>query len=173
MTYIMVDIESDGPIPCDYSMVSFGAIVVEPELDRTFFGQLRPISKNWIPEALAVSGHTREETLLFTEPETVILNFKQWIQSVSKGRPRFMSDNSGFDWSFINYYFHHFIGENPFGFSSEDIGSLYKGLSSDMFTSFRHLVDSAHTHHPVEDARGHAEAVLKMKYDLGLKIRLD
>ncbi len=30
MAYIMVDVESDGPIPGDYSMVCFGAIVVEP-----------------------------------------------------------------------------------------------------------------------------------------------
>ena len=30
MSYIMVDIEADGPIPGDYSMVSFGAVVVSP-----------------------------------------------------------------------------------------------------------------------------------------------
>lgn len=29
MSYIMVDIESDGPIPRDYSMVSFGAVIVD------------------------------------------------------------------------------------------------------------------------------------------------
>ncbi len=29
MSWIMVDIEADGPIPGDYSMVSFGAVVVE------------------------------------------------------------------------------------------------------------------------------------------------
>ena len=55
MTYIMVDIEADGPIPGDYSMVSLGAIIVEPALSRTFHGQLRPISERWVPEALAVS----------------------------------------------------------------------------------------------------------------------
>ena len=27
MSYIMVDIESDGPIPGDYSMISFGALL--------------------------------------------------------------------------------------------------------------------------------------------------
>lgn len=52
MTYIMVDVEADGPIPGDYSMICFGAIVVEPSLDRTFYGRLRPISEKWIPEAL-------------------------------------------------------------------------------------------------------------------------
>ena len=28
MSYIMVDFESDGPIPGDYSMICFGAVVV-------------------------------------------------------------------------------------------------------------------------------------------------
>ena len=43
MTYIMVDVESDGPIPGDYSMVCFGAIVVS-SLDRTFYGRLKTVS---------------------------------------------------------------------------------------------------------------------------------
>ena len=51
----MVDIEADGPIPGDYSMVCFGAIVVEPSLEKTFYGQLKPISEKWIPDALKVT----------------------------------------------------------------------------------------------------------------------
>jgi len=42
----MIDIEADGPIPGDYSMVSFGAIIVEPSLSKTFYGKLKPISDN-------------------------------------------------------------------------------------------------------------------------------
>ena len=64
----MVDIESDGPIPGDYSMICFGAVVVEPGLNRTFYGKLRPISEKFIPEALAVSGFTREHVLAFDAP---------------------------------------------------------------------------------------------------------
>jgi hypothetical protein len=30
MAYIMVDIEADGPIPGDYSMISLGAVLVKP-----------------------------------------------------------------------------------------------------------------------------------------------
>jgi len=48
----MVDVESDGPIPGDFSMVCFGAVVVEPGLERTFYGCLRPISERWLPDAL-------------------------------------------------------------------------------------------------------------------------
>ena len=56
--YIMVDVESDGPIPGDYSMVCFGAVIVEPGLARDFYGKFKPISEKWNPETLAVSGFT-------------------------------------------------------------------------------------------------------------------
>lgn len=167
----MVDVESDGPIPGDFSMISFGAVLVNEQLNQTFYGQLKPVSDKYIPEALAVSNHTREETLSFENPATVMLNFKKWIASVSKDRPIFISDNNGFDWMFICWYFHHFLGENPFGFSSQNLGSLYKGMMKDTFTTFKHLRKTKHTHHPVDDAKGNAEALLTMKKELGLKVK--
>jgi hypothetical protein len=36
MSYFMIDVETDGPIPGDYSMISIGAVVVEPSLTKTF-----------------------------------------------------------------------------------------------------------------------------------------
>lgn len=172
MSYIMVDVEADGPIPGDYSMVCFGAIVVEPSLTKTFYGQTKPISEQWVPEALAISGFSREDTLAFDDPKTVMQNFADWITEHSPDRPLFISDNNGFDWGYINWYFHHFLGKNPFGFSSTNLGSLYKGLVKDTFKSFKHLRKTAHTHHPVDDAKGNAEALLAIKEKYGLKIRL-
>jgi hypothetical protein len=52
MPHVMVDIEADGPIPGDDSMISLGAVVVEPGLSRTFKTRLRPISVRWVPEAM-------------------------------------------------------------------------------------------------------------------------
>lgn len=80
MPYVMVDIESDGPIPGDYSMICFGAIIVEPALDRTFYGRLQPISERFIPEALAVSGFSREECLGFDDPRLVMEEFAAWVK---------------------------------------------------------------------------------------------
>ena len=168
----MVDVEADGPIPGDYSMISFGAVVVEESLERTFYGQLRPISEQFIEQALAVSGFSREETLAFPEPEGVMESFAEWLAGVGSDRLLFVSDNNGFDWQFVNWYFHHFTGANPFGFSSTNLGSLYKGLVSDTFKNFKHLRQTKHTHHPVDDAKGNAEALLHMKKELGLKIKL-
>ncbi len=163
MSYIMVDIESDGPIPGDYSMISFGAVLVDDNLDKTFYGKLKPISENWIPQALAVSGHSRNETLEFDEPKEVMEKFAEWIKHNSKGQAIFISDNNGFDWMFICWYFHHFLDKNPFGHSSQNLGSLYKGLVKDTFKNFKHLRKTKHTHHPVDDAKGNAEALLKMQ----------
>ncbi|RPH93280.1 MAG: hypothetical protein EHM72_16485 [Calditrichaeota bacterium] len=118
MSYFMVDVEADGPIPADYSMICFAA----------------------------------------------------WIAAHSRGRPQFISDNNGFDWQFVNWYFYHFIGRNPFGHSSVNLGSLYKGLVGDTLQNFKHLRKTPHTHHPLDDARGNAEAFLSMIEQYHLKI---
>ena len=172
MAYIMVDIESDGPIPGDYSMISFGAVVVDEQLDKTFYGKLRPITERFVPEALAVSGHSREETLGFDDPKKVMMDFAEWLRKVSANQPVFISDNNGFDWMFICWYFHHFLGSNPFGYSSQNLGSLYKGFVKDTRQNFKHLRRTKHTHNPVDDAIGNAEALLTMIEKYGLKINL-
>ena len=154
-------------------MICFGAVIVEPKLDRTFYGRLKPISENFVPEALAVSGFTREQTLEFDDPAAVMADFRVWLATHCKARSFFISDNNGFDWQFINWYFHHFIGANPFGFSSTNLGSLYKGLTKDTFVNFKHLRKTRHTHNPVDDAKGNAEALLEMKQKMGLKISFE
>lgn len=172
MSYILVDVETDGPIPADYSMICFGAILVDEALDKTFYGQLKPISEKWLPEALEISGFTRRETLKFDEPTIVMEQFREWIGTHSRLPPMFISDNNGFDWQFINYYFHHFLGSNPFGYSSTNLGSLYKGLVKDMTQTFKHLRKTIHSHHPIDDVKGNAEALLYLKNQMGLNIDL-
>lgn len=175
MSYFMVDIESDGPCPGLYNMVCFGAVVVRPGLKDTFYGQTAPVfPETWDPEALAISGFNHEEHLRFPKPEHTMRNFATWVRQVNKGgRPRFIADNNGFDWAYINWYFHKFLGENPFGFSSSNLNSLYKGMVKSDFKSFKHLRKTVHDHNPVNDAKGNAEALLHMKQEMGLKISLE
>jgi hypothetical protein len=166
----MVDVEADGPIPGDYSMISFAAVIIEPVLQRTFYGQLRPISEKWLPKALQISGFSREQTLHFDEPQAVMQGFADWLEQETCERIFFIADNNGFDWQFINWYFHHFIGRNPFGYSSLNLNSLYTGLERDIFKNFRHLRKTSHTHHALDDALGNAEALLTMIEQYDLKI---
>jgi len=172
MSYIVVDVEADGPIPHKFSMVCFGAVLVTPGLDKTFYGRTRPVSREWIPEALAVSGFTREQHESFEEPALVIRQFADWLGKTCTGRPTFISDNLAFDWQWINYYFHYFAGKNPFGFSGRRIGDLYCGMKMDAGLNQewkRRYRKTKHDHDPVNDAKGNAEALLAMKGE-GLKI---
>lgn len=172
MSYIVVDVEADGPIPHAYSMVCFGAVVVEPSLTKTFYGRVKPISEKWIPEALEVSGFTRSEHESFEDPAPVMEAFSEWLKIQSNGRPVFISDNPAFDWQWINWYFHTYLGKNPFGFSARRIGDLYCGMKMDtgLNNEWKKLFrKTKHDHNPVNDAIGNAEALLAMK-KMGLKM---
>lgn len=172
MSYIVVDVEADGDIPHKYSMVCFGAVVVEPSLSKTFYGETAPISDNWVPEALAVSGFTREQHQAFADPKETVQGFADWLAQNSVGRPIFISDNLAFDWQWINWYFHWFLGKNPFGFSGRRIGDLYCGMKMDtgLNAEWKKLYrKTRHDHNPVNDAKGNAEALLSFKA-MGLKM---
>jgi hypothetical protein len=169
MSLVVVDVEADGPIPGKYSMVCLGAVIVEPTLSRTFYGRTRPISAEWVPEALAVSGFSRPEHEAFDDPREVMARFEAWVAENSKGKPVFASDNLAFDWQFVNWYFHALLGRNPFGWSGRRIGDLYCGMVKDGYATWKHLRKTPSDHHPVNDARANAEALLAM-IDMGLKL---
>jgi DNA polymerase III epsilon subunit-like protein len=171
ISFIIVDVEADGPIPAEFSMVCFGAVIFDEALDKSFYAQTRPISDRFVPEALAISGFSREQHLAFDEPKVVMEKFDTWLEEQSNGRPVFVSDNLAFDWQFINYYFHRFLGRNPFGFSGRRIGDIYAGLVKDAHraTEWKKYRVTPHSHNPVDDARGNAEALRKFR-EFGLKI---
>lgn len=127
--FISVDIETSGPIPGEFSLLTIGACeIFNPE--NTFSISLKPITAKFDPEALAVTGLSLEH--LQREGTSVIeamAKFRDWIvNSVGdNGTPVFVGFNAAFDWSFVNYYFHQFLNENPFGFAALDIKSMYMG----------------------------------------------
>jgi len=45
MSYIVEDVEANGEIPHNFSMVPFGAVIVESSLSKTFYGEVKPISE--------------------------------------------------------------------------------------------------------------------------------
>jgi hypothetical protein len=163
MSLFIVDVEADGTAPGLASLVSIGIVRVDDELKTTFYGQTRPIVETWVPDALAVSGFSREEHLAFDDPKDVMERLVAWLDETSAGRPVFLSDNPAFDFAFTNYYLHRFVGHNPFGFSARRIGDFYAGLERDFFAAskWKALRKTTHTHHPVDDARGNAEALIE------------
>lgn len=127
--FISVDIEAAGPIPGEFSMLSLGACSVESP-DLTFTLEFRPINMNSDPKALEVTGLSMADLQRRgTDPTDGMRQFNKWIAEVVgiNAVPVFVGFNAPFDWSFVNYYFHRFLGENPFGFAGLDIKAFYMG----------------------------------------------
>lgn len=161
-------------------MISFGVVYVDPEgfLDQTFYGQLKPITDKWDEEALAVTNMTREKCFeVGNDPAEVMGAFFTWLDliQVRNGLPTsdrlmFWSDNNGWDYQWINYYFWHFVGDNPFGHSSNNLRNVYNGMVKNTHKNHKHLRVTPHTHHPVDDSKGNAEALLYMIKEMELKM---
>lgn len=171
MSYFVVDVESDGPLLGTNSMVCFGAVLLNRELETTFYGTTAPVSKLYDPNALAISGFTREEHEKFDDPAETMIRFYEWVHEHSKGRPIFLSDNNGYDFAWINWYFLTYGGKNPFGWSSRRIGDLFCGFFNDPYYKWKKHRKTHHSHNPVDDAVGNAEATLYL-IDNGFKMKL-
>src|SRR5438876_519229 len=128
--YISVDIEASGPIPGKYSMLALGACVVGNSEQR-FYVEIAPISEAYVPEAMNIVGHSLNHySKVGVDPKEGMKSFAAWVKKISdKATPVFVGFNATFDWSFVNWYFHSFLGENPFGISGIDVKAYYMGMS--------------------------------------------
>lgn len=174
---VVVDVEADGPCPALFSMVCFGAVIVNQRVldgnPAMGLWKTAPVSPRFDPEALAISGYTREEHEKFLDPGASMRMFQQWLSSQCKGnKPVFISDNNGFDWQFINFYFHRSFIENPFGFSSLNLNCLWKGKHGTLKASWKRdksilsKLKTEHDHNPMHDALRMAEALMQMGIEL-------
>jgi DNA polymerase III epsilon subunit-like protein len=129
--FVSVDVETAGPIPGEYSLLSIGACVVDDPA-KTFSCELKPINRNADPKALEVSGLSLDELAKNgLDPAEAMQTFAQWLDTLvgKDGSIVFVGLNAPFDWSFVNYYFHRFTGGNPFGFTALDIKALFMGAT--------------------------------------------
>lgn len=88
-------------------------------------------------------------------------DLRAWVNEFGVTRPTLVSDNNGFDAMWLNCFTDEQIGETLFGHSSRRIGDFYAGVQgkwSDQ-SSWKKLRRTPHTHNPVDDARGNAEAL--------------
>ena len=106
------------------------------------------------------------------DPMEAMQEFHTWVSRVSNATiPVFVGFNATFDWSFINWYFHTYLGANPFGFAGLDIKSYYMGMarctwadtrSSRIPERFKNAT-LLHTHNALDDAIEQAEMFEQMR----------
>lgn len=159
--YISVDIETAGPNPSQYSLLSIGACLVSnPE--HSFYVELQPVNDNMLPEAFEIHGLSLEGLKKNgVPPEKAMAGFETWLHEILPGgqQPQFVAFNAPFDWMFVNDYFHIYLGHNPFGHTALDIKALYMGYKGSTWkdTSMHNVtidyLEGRHiSHNALEDA---------------------
>jgi DNA polymerase III epsilon subunit-like protein len=168
--YISVDVEASGPFPPTFSMLSIGACVVG-DREASFYAELKPISEQVVADAIKVVGKPLEHfTKNGREPTVVMAEFEEWVKSISRGQtPVFVGFNAAFDWAFVNWYFHTYLGRTPFGIAPLDIKAYFMGLKGGRWEDTRSsripdLFKGAEeqTHNALDDAKFQAQMFEKM-----------
>ena len=170
--YISVDVEAAGPLPPTYSMLSLGAVVVD-DPQATFYVEFKPLNDKSVPAAMKVVGRTLQDfARTGRDPKDAMAGFRDWLGSVAQAAtPVFVGFNATFDWAFVSFYFHQYLGENPFGIGGVDIKSYYMGLSGGTWEDTRSSRIAAefkdasrrHTHNALDDALEQAELFRRMR----------
>lgn len=202
--YISVDVEADGKIPGDYSMTALGAVVAgyrttEGEIKRfdvtlpenRFYSEIKPISENWNPEAMAVglfkgfgkeaadndpTGELRRKYIMENgeDPKLAMTRFATWLEKVKRehgGAVIFAGYPLGFDWMWTYWYLCKFSDiESPFGHSRHiDIKTLYAEKANTVIVrSVKGNIPKKlksklpHTHLAIDDAAEQGEMLMNI-----------
>jgi DNA polymerase III epsilon subunit-like protein len=170
-TYISIDVETAGPNPAKYALLSIGACnVFEPH--ETFYVELQPDREAVSTEALQISGLNMDELREHgLSPEQAMGQFADWVKIVTPQNSRavFVAFNAPFDWMFVNDYFHRYLKYNPFGHSALDMKAFYMGLRGVAWSetgmdavSENLLGKRTLSHNALQDARDQAELFREM-----------
>lgn len=128
--FISVDVETAGPNPGNFALLSLGACTLD-EPPQTFYVEFQPDRQGMTAEAQAVHSLSMQALQEGgVEPGTAMQRFEGWIKQVTPAGklPVCVAFNAPFDWMFIADYFQRYLGRNPFGHTALDIKALYMGL---------------------------------------------
>src|SRR5690606_29755709 len=160
--------------PVQGEMTELGAVCCNDPI-RKFYADFRPVISD-------ISYETREHYTVESVEDyekyrqkctDSMLEFEKWLLQCKEelgGSLVFISDNNGFDFSFVSHNFWKYLDRNPFGHSSQNLGSLYKGYVRNFRRNFKHLRKTPHLHDGISDALGNVEAFLTFAKDLNLEL---
>lgn len=163
--YVSTDVETDGPIPGIYSMLSFGsaAYTSDKVLVSTFAANLEvlphadsdPKTMEWWGRNGDAWNACRKDQ---RQPAVAMQEYRDWLVALP-GTPVFVGYPVVFDFMFVYWYLMVFVGESPFSHSALDIKSyamavLKKGYrdSSKRNMPKEWFDDFSHSHVALDDA---------------------
>ena len=168
--YVSTDVEADGPIPGQHSMLSFGSAAFTDKgvLVSTFSANLElldgaighPKTMAWWQENRSAWEQTRVEA---GPPSEAMKKYLFWLKALP-GKPVFVGYPAAYDFLFIYWYLMRFTGESPFSHSALDIKTYAMAVlglpyreSTKRNMPKRWFAASPHTHVALDDAieQGH------------------
>lgn len=178
--YVSVDVETDGPIPGENSMLSLGAaaFLETGEMVGTFSRNIfcLPGAKSdagtmaWWAKNKPAYDVCRTDC----EPAAeVMLSFLDYVRSHCRRfdglKPVFVGYPTGFDFTFVYWYLMKFTGGSPFSFSALDIKTMamvmldlpFRGTTKKAMPK-RWFSEKPHTHVAVDDAIEQGEMFINM-----------
>ncbi len=163
--YVSTDVETDGPIPGPYSMLSFGSAAYRADKTRvgTFTANLETLEgASSHPDTMAWWAGRPEAWKACRQdlrsPAAAIAAYVAWLEALP-GTPVFVGYPAGFDFLFVYWYLIRFAGRSPFSFSAIDIktfamavlGTDYRATTKKTMPR-RWFGPSRHTHVALDDA---------------------
>lgn len=166
--YVSTDIEADGPIPGDFSMLALGSVVFDDSGKEisSFYARLHPLEgARQDPDTMAWwAKHPEAWAEITAEPRSpaheVMPRYCSWLKQLP-GKPVFVGYPASYDFMFVYWYLQHFAGESPFGFQALDIktyamvvlGTPFRGTTKRTMPKQWFADAPQHTHQPLDDAR--------------------
>ncbi|MBC5811263.1 MAG: 3'-5' exoribonuclease [Candidatus Eremiobacteraeota bacterium] len=185
--YVSADIEANGPCPGLFSMLSFGlaAFTIEKRLVGTFTRNLELLdgagtderTTQWwaLTENAEAYRKSRENPV---SPRTAMVECREWLEQLKRfGKPIVCGAPSGFDFTFLYYYFQRELGSSPVGFASLDLRSYAAAVMKKQYRQVgkrqypAEWIDDGlpHTHVALDDAIEQGCILINMMRDnLGL-----
>ena len=186
--YVSTDIEADGPCPGIFSMLSFGmaAFTIDKRLIGTFSRNLLPLdgarqddrTMTWWTTGDRIEAYRKSRDGAM-DPGQAMRECRDWFESLKRyGRPILCGAPSGFDFTFIYYYFQRELGVSPVGFACLDLRSYaaavlkrqYRQVGKNSFPAGWIDDGLPHTHVALDDALEQGCILINMLRDnLGLE----
>lgn len=176
MTHISIDIEADGPVPGLYSMLSIGAVAFDEQgkeiagfscnLKRLPDAGQHPATMRWWQDQGDAYAEARIDMV---DPCEAMRDFHLWLREVPTPLI-FVGYPACFDWMWVAYYLHRFVGDNPFGFCGLDIESYaagklgvpYDDVYSETLKPWASRTEGMH-HRAIDDARRQGELFVNLR----------